>query len=172
MSGLGVVGTAARGVGTAAGVGVADASATRGARSSPGLERASEPSRRDERQRRLRKEHLLASLLRSVERKSAEDESYPDVGEEGRRHFFASCDPGDLRVGDVRDALAAYRRAVPAQGLGMPPGIPGMRDDGEENVHRTPSRGRFMHFSPENVRIGDVPAMLAELQGALIAEAQ
>ena len=170
MSGLGVVGTAARGVGTAAGVGVADASATRGAR-----ERASEPSRRDEpsRQRRLRKEHLLASLLRSVERKSAEDESYPDVGEEGRRHFFASCDPGDLRVGDVRDALAAYRRAVPAQGLGMPPGMPGMPGlDGEENVDGVPSRGRFMHFSPENVRVGDVPAMLAELQGALIAEAQ
>ena len=173
MSGLGVVGTAARGVGTAAGVGVADASATRGARASPGLERASEPSRRDERQRRLRKEHLLASLLRSVERKSAEDESYPDVGEEGRRHFFASCDPGDLRVGDVRDALAAYRRAVPAQGLGMPPGMPGMPGlDGEENVDGVPSRGRFMHFSPENVRVGDVPAMLAELQGALIAEAQ
>ena len=138
-------------------------------------ERASEPSRRDEpsRQRRLRKEHLLASLLRSVERKSAEDESYPDVGEEGRRHFFASCDPGDLRVGDVRDALAAYRRAVPAQGLGMPPGMPGMTGlDGDANVDGVPSRGRFMHFSPENVRVGDVPAMLAELQGALIAEAQ
>ena len=173
MSGLGVVGTAARGVGTAAGVGVADSSATRGAR--PGLERASEPSRRDEpsRQRRLRKEHLLVSLLRSVERKSAEDESYPDVGEEGRRHFFASCDPGDLRVGDVRAALAAYRRAVPAQGLGMPPGMPGMTGlDGDANVDGVPSRGRFMHFSPENVRVGDVPAMLAELQGALIAEAQ
>jgi hypothetical protein len=104
-----------------------------------------------------------------VERKSAEDESYPDVGEEGRRHFFASCDPGDLRVGDLRDALSAYRRAVPAQGLGMPPGI---RDDGAESVDGVPSRGRFMHFSPENVRVGDVPAMLAELQGALIAEAQ
>ena len=108
-----------------------------------------------------------------MERKSAEDESYPDVGEEGRRHSFASCDPGDLRVGDVRDALAAYRRAVPAQGLGMPPGMPGMPGlDGEENVDGVPSRGRFMHFSPENVRVGDVPAMLAELQGALIAEAQ
>ena len=117
MSGLGVVGTAARGAGTAAGVGVADASATRGAR-----ERASEPSRRDEpsRQRRLRKEHLLVSLLRSVERKSAEDESYPDVGEEGRRHFFASCDPGDLRVGDVRDALAAYRARSPRKVWGCP----------------------------------------------------
>ena len=179
MSGLGAVGTAARGVGTAAGVGAADPadpSTTLGAReSAPGVERKGasvSPPRLDERQTRQRKERLLASLLRSLERKSAEDESYPDVGEEGRRHFFASCDPGDLRVGDVRDALAAYRRAVPAQGLGMPPGIPGMRDDGEENVHRTPSRGRFMHFSPENVRIGDVPAMLAELQGALIAEAQ
>lgn len=169
MSGLGVVGTAARGVGTAAGVGVGDPSLTRAARASPGVECASEPSRRDEHQIRQRKEHLLASLLRSVERKSAEDESYPDVGEEGRRHFFASCDPGDLRVGDLRDALAAYRRAVPAQGLGMPPG---MRDDGAESVDGVPSRGRFMHFSPENVRVGDVPAMLAELQGALIAEAQ
>ena len=49
---------------------------------------------------------------------------------------------------------------------------PGMRDDGAESVDGVPSRGRFMHFSPENVRVGDVPAMLAELQGALIAEAQ
>ena len=175
MSGLGAVGTAARGVGTAAGVGAADPAATRGARASPGVEgkRVSSLSRRDERQSRQRKERLLASLLRSVERKSAEDESYPDVGEEGRRHFFASCDPGDLRVGDVQDALAAYRRAVPAtQGLGMPPGMPGIRGDGDGNVDGTPSRGRFMHFSSENVRVGDVPAMLAELQGALIAEAQ
>jgi hypothetical protein len=28
-----------------------------------------------------------------------------------------------------------------------------------------------MHVAPEALRVGDVPAMLAELQGALIAEA-
>ena len=50
------------------------------------------------------------------------------------------------------------------------PGMTGL--DGDANVDGVPSRGRFMHFSPENVRVEDVPAMLAELQGALIAEAQ
>ena len=28
-----------------------------------------------------------------------------------------------------------------------------------------------MHVAPESLRMGDVPAMMAELQGALIAEA-
>ena len=37
-----------------------------------------------------------------------------------RGEFFASCDFEDLRLGDARAALEEYRRAVSAQGLGVP----------------------------------------------------
>ena len=110
----------------------------------------------------------LARVLASIERRGAEEDAYPSMGEEGTREFFASCDFEDLRLGDARAALEEYRRAVSAQGLGVPEPDEG---DGGEGVESAPARGRFMHVAPESLRMGDVPAMMAELQGALIAEA-
>ena len=189
LSGLGAaVGSAARGVG---GVGFSGAPEDAAGGSMPSVSARGAESIQSG-ARRANKERLLGSVLESIERMSAEVDAYPDVGAASRGHFFASCDPGDLRVGDLRDALAAYRRAVPAQGLGLGLGIKGLgfrgvgvsteadaadAADREENARAAredveQTRGRFMHFSPENVRVGDIPALLAELQGALIAEAQ
>ena len=84
----------------------------------------------------------------------------------------------DLRLGDMHPALAEYRRAVMVQGLGMPvdasgggSGGGGDRDGGAVGASEseTGSRGRFIHASPDSLRMSDVSAMLAELQGALIA---
>ena len=112
----------------------------------------------------------LARVLASIERRGAEEDEYPSMGEEGTREFFASCDPEDLRLGDARAALEEYRRAVSAQGLGVPKPDAGEGEgDGREGTPH--ARGRFMHVAPESLRMGDVPAMMAELQGALIAEA-
>lgn len=114
----------------------------------------------------------LARVLASIERRGAEEDEYPSMGEEGTREFFASCDPEDLRLGDARAALEEYRRAVSAQGLGVPKPDAGEGEgegDGREGIAH--ARGRFMHVAPESLRMGDVPAMMAELQGALIAEA-
>ena len=92
------------------------------------------------------------------------------MGEDGAREFLASCDAEDLRVGDARKALEEYRRVVPSQaGLG-PVGPPGGGAEASGGSELT-TGGRFMHVAPEALRVGDVPAMLAELQGALIAEA-
>ena len=65
---------------------------------------------------------------------------------------------------------------MPSQGLGMPRGL-GLSDDEEDeldtspkNKIRDPQPGRFMHVAHTRLRMQDVPAMLTELQGALIAE--
>ena len=171
-SGLGaVVGMAARGVGGVHGFqGSGDVAGTSAGRQPPSPSKAKEKA--------VDKTTLLASVLSSVERISFDDNSYPEVGDETRRHFFASCDPDDLRVGDLKHALAMYRRTVANQGLGMPIGLGMSDDDGNHRAfsqtkegHHSMNRGRFMHVSPDRMRMQDVPAMLTELQGALIAEA-
>ena len=100
------------------------------------------------------------------------DEDFAELGVEGMRQFLASCDPEDLRLGDMHRAMSEYRRAVMAQGgLGIPNGDDSRTNGGGigEGGCKDESGGRFIHASPESLRVGDVPAMLAELQGALIA---
>ena len=113
-------------------------------------------------------ERLVASLEGAAF--DANEFAAEAMGEDGAREFLASCDAEDLRVGDARKALEEYRRVVPSQaGLG-PVGPPGGGAEASGGSERT-TGGRFMHVAPEALRVGDVPAMLAELQGALIAEA-
>jgi len=82
--------------------------------------------------------------------------------------FYASCDAEDLKIGDMGRFLDEYRRAVGAQALGSPPDLSPGADEHIDGVNSV-SRGRFLHVSSaESLRLADVPAMLAELQGALI----
>ena len=84
------------------------------------------------------------------------------------REFYASCDAEDLKIGDMGRFLDEYRRAVGAQALGSPPDLSPGADEHIDGVNSV-SRGRFLHVSSaESLRLADVPAMLAELQGALI----
>ena len=78
------------------------------------------------------------------------------------REFYASCDPEDLKIGDMKRFVREYRGAVGAQALGTPADLTGTDGPGQER------RGRFLHVEAESLRLADVPAMLTELQGALI----
>ena len=93
------------------------------------------------------------------------------MGEDGAREFLASCDAEDLRVGDARKALEEYRagRAEPSgAGAGGTTWRRPLRPRGGRSGR--PGGGSCI-VAPEALRVGDVPAMLAELQGARIAEA-
>ena len=108
---------------------------------------------------------LLADVLASIERQAALDSessgAYPDLGADGNREFLASCDFEDLRLGDMANVLGEYTRAMAAVCLGTPSDVGGVEKE---------SKGRFAHVTDANaLRIGELPGMLTELQGALIA---
>lgn len=110
---------------------------------------------------------ILAGVLTSLERRLSGDEAFAELGEEGMRQYLASCDPEDLRLGEMERVMTEYRRAVLVQGLG----IPGDGRGGDGGDGGDVDRGRFIHVSPGSLRMSDVPSMLAEMQGALIAMA-
>ena len=108
---------------------------------------------------------LLADVLASIERQAALDSessgAYPDLGADGNREFLASCDFEDLRLGEMANVLGEYKRAMAAVCLGTPSDVGGVEKE---------SKGRFVHVTDANaLRIGELPGMLTELQGALIA---
>lgn len=74
---------------------------------------------------------------------------------------MASCDFEDLRLGEMANVLGEYKRAMAAVCLGTPSDVGGVEKE---------SKGRFVHVTDANaLRIGELPGMLTELQGALIA---
>jgi hypothetical protein len=114
-------------------------------------------------------EEKIKNLARSIDSALAREDAERHEGglddtPGWMREFYASCDAEDLKIGDMGRFLDEYRRAVGAQALGSPPDL----SPGVDRVNSV-SRGRFLHVSSaESLRLADVPAMLAELQGALI----
>jgi|EP00982_Pelagococcus_subviridis_P016641 hypothetical protein len=61
----------------------------------------------------------------------------------------------------MANVLGEYKRAMAAVCLGTPSDVGGVEKE---------SKGRFVHVTDANaLRIGELPGMLTELQGALIA---
>ena len=118
-------------------------------------------------------EEKIKNLARSIDSALAREDAERHEGglddtPGWMREFYASCDAEDLKIGDMGRFLDEYRRAVGAQALGSPPDLSPGADEHMDGVNSV-SRGTFLHVSSaESLRLADVPAMLAELQGALI----
>ena len=115
------------------------------------------------------KEEKIRSVLESIDgelaAKAKSEGNHDPTGMNDKgwiREFYASCDPEDLKIGDMKRFVREYRDAVGAQALGTPADLTGTDGPGQER------RGRFLHVEAESLRLADVPAALAELQGALI----